>query len=450
LQDFTGVPCVVDLAAMRDAIVRLGGDAERVNPLAPAELVIDHSVQVDEYGSPAALAANTRIEFSRNVERYAFLRWGQSAFRNFAVVPPSTGIVHQVNLEYLGRVIFDAEHNGARSAYPDTLVGTDSHTTMINGLGVLGWGVGGIEAEAAMLGQPVTMLIPQVIGFRLTGRLKPGATATDLVLTVTEILRKKGVVDKFVEYFGDGLASLPLADRATIANMAPEYGSTCGIFPIDEETLRYLELSGRPRERIDLVTAYAKHQGLWRNQGEKPAQYTDVLELDLGTVEPSLAGPRRPQDRVLLKSAKSSYEGDARKASEERAARNAAAGASAQGTAKVTVDGSSFELKDGAVLIAAITSCTNTSNPSVMLGAGLLARKARQRGLKAKPWVKTSLAPGSRVVTDYFKRAGVLDDLAAVGFDLVGYGCTTCIGNSGPLKPEISAGVKAGDITACA
>ncbi|HEX8756877.1 MAG TPA: aconitate hydratase AcnA, partial [Steroidobacteraceae bacterium] len=319
-------------------------------------------------------------------------------------------------------------------------------------LGVLGWGVGGIEAEAAMLGQPVTMLIPQVIGFRLTGRLQPGATATDLVLTVTEILRKKGVVDKFVEYFGDGLASLPLADRATIANMAPEYGSTCGIFPIDEETLRYLELSGRPRERIDLVTAYARHQGLWRNQGEKPAQYTDVLELDLGRVEPSLAGPRRPQDRVPLKSAKSSYESNARKASEERAARNAGAntGAGAQGTAKVTVDGSSFQLKDGAVLIAAITSCTNTSNPSVMLGAGLLARKARQRGLKAKPWVKTSLAPGSRVVTDYFKRAGVLDDLAAVGFDLVGYGCTTCIGNSGPLKPEISAGVKAGDITACA
>jgi len=453
LQDFTGVPCVVDLAAMRDAIVRLGGDAERVNPLAPAELVIDHSVQVDEYGNPGALAANTRIEFSRNVERYAFLRWGQSAFRNFAVVPPSTGIVHQVNLEYLGRVIFDAEKNGQkdgnRSAYPDTLVGTDSHTTMINGLGVLGWGVGGIEAEAAMLGQPVTMLIPQVIGFRLIGRLKPGATATDLVLTVTELLRKKGVVDKFVEYFGDGLASLPLADRATIANMAPEYGSTCGIFPIDEETIRYLELSGRPRERIDLVTSYAKHQSLWRNKGEKPAEYTDVLELDLGTVEPSLAGPRRPQDRVPLKSAKSTYESNAGKAAQERTSRNAAAGANAQGTAKVTVDGSSFELKDGAVLIAAITSCTNTSNPSVMLGAGLLARKARQRGLKAKPWVKTSLAPGSRVVTDYFKRAGVLDDLAAVGFDLVGYGCTTCIGNSGPLKPEISAGVKAGDITAC-
>jgi aconitate hydratase len=446
LQDFTGVPCVVDLAAMRDAIVRLGGDAERVNPLAPAELVIDHSVQVDEYGGPGALAANTRIEFSRNVERYAFLRWGQSAFRNFAVVPPSTGIVHQVNLEYLGRVIFDAEKDGKRSAYPDTLVGTDSHTTMINGLGVLGWGVGGIEAEAAMLGQPVTMLIPQVIGFRLIGRLKPGATATDLVLTVTEMLRRKGVVDKFVEYFGDGLAALPLADRATISNMAPEYGSTCGIFPIDEETIRYLELSGRTRERIDLVTAYAKHQGMWRHQGEKPAQYTDVLELDLGTVEPSLAGPRRPQDRVLLTAAKGAYQSNAKKAAEERTTRNAAA----KGTAKVTLDGSSFELKDGAVLIAAITSCTNTSNPSVMLGAGLLARKARQRGLKAKPWVKTSLAPGSRVVTDYFTRAGVLDDLAAVGFNLVGYGCTTCIGNSGPLKPEISAGVKAGDITACA
>ena len=445
LQDFTGVPCVVDLAAMRDAIVRLGGDAERVNPLAPAELVIDHSVQVDEYGSANALAANTRIEFSRNVERYAFLRWGQSAFRNFAVVPPSTGIVHQVNLEYLGRVIFDAEKDGKLSAYPDTLVGTDSHTTMINGLGVLGWGVGGIEAEAAMLGQPVTMLIPQVIGFRLTGRLRPGATATDLVLTVTEMLRKKGVVDKFVEYFGDGLAALPLADRATIGNMAPEYGSTCGIFPIDEETIRYLQLSGRSQERIGLVTAYARHQGLWRNQGEKPAQYTDVLELDLGTVEPSLAGPRRPQDRVPLTAAKSTYESNAKKAAEERATRNAAA----EGTANVSLNGSSFELKDGAVLIAAITSCTNTSNPSVMLGAGLLARKARQRGLKARPWVKTSLAPGSRVVTDYFKRAGVLDDLAAVGFDLVGYGCTTCIGNSGPLKPEISAGVKAGDITAC-
>jgi aconitate hydratase len=445
LQDFTGVPCVVDLAAMRDAIVRLGGDAERVNPLAPAELVIDHSVQVDEYGSPGALAANNKIEFERNGERYSFLRWGQTAFHNFQVVPPNTGIVHQVNLEYLGRVIFDAETNGQHRAYPDTLVGTDSHTTMINGLGVLGWGVGGIEAEAAMLGQPVTMLIPQVIGFRLNGKLPAGATATDLVLTVTELLRKKGVVDKFVEFFGDGLANLPLADRATIANMAPEYGSTCGIFPIDAETIRYLELSGRSKERIDLVTAYAKHQGMWRNQGQKDAEYTDVLELDLGTVEPSLAGPRRPQDRVSLKSAKSVYETNARKTSEERAVKTPAA----HGTAPVTLDGKTFELKDGAVLIAAITSCTNTSNPSVMLGAGLLARKANEKGLKAKPWVKTSLAPGSRVVTDYFKKAGVLGDLAAVGFDVVGYGCTTCIGNSGPLKPEISAGVKAGDITAC-
>src|SRR5579883_1007484 len=383
LQDFTGVPCVVDLAAMRDAMKMLGGDPGRINPLIPCELVIDHSVQVDDFGNPQAFANNTRLEYERNEERYGFLRWGQNAFRNFKVVPPETGIVHQVNVEYLARVVF-ADGNGA--AYPDTLVGTDSHTTMVNGLGVLGWGVGGIEAEAAMLGQPVTMLIPQVIGFRLTGRLQPGATATDLVLTVTEMLRKKGVVDKFVEYFGDGLGSLPLADRATIANMAPEYGSTCGIFPIDEETIRYLELSGRPRERIDLVTAYAKHQGLWRHQGEKPAQYTDVLELDLGSVEPSLAGPRRPQDRVPLKSAKSVYESNARKAAEERAARHAAAAgnaaAAAQGSAQVTLDGSSFELKDGAVLIAAITSCTNTSNPSVMLGAGLLARKARQRGLK--------------------------------------------------------------------
>src|SRR5690242_3961380 len=367
LQDFTGVPCVVDLAAMRDAIVRLGGDAERVNPLAPAELVIDHSVQVDEYGNAGALAANTRIEFSRNVERYAFLRWGQTAFRNFAVVPPNTGIVHQVNLEYLGRVIFDAETNGARQAYPDTLVGTDSHTTMINGLGVLGWGVGGIEAEAAMLGPPVTMLIPQVIGFRMTGQLQPGATATDLVLTVTEQLRKKGVVDKFVEFFGDGLANLPLADRATIANMAPEYGSTCGIFPIDAETVRYLELSGRSRERIDLVTAYAKHQGMWRNQGEQPAVYTDVLELDLGKVEPSLAGPRRPQDRVPLRTSKGIYETSARKIAGERAAKSAGG----KGVASLTLDGKPVELRDGSVLIAAITSCTNTSNPSVMLGAGL-------------------------------------------------------------------------------
>src|SRR3982075_374479 len=445
LQDFTGVPCVVDLAAMRDAIVRLGGNAERVNPLNPAELVIDHSVQVDEYGTAGALAANTKIEFARNGERYSFLRWGQTAFRNFSVVPPNTGIVHQVNLEFLGRVIFDTAEGGIRRAYPDTLVGTDSHTTMINGLGVLGWGVGGIEAEAAMLGQAVTMLIPQVIGFRLEGRLQPGATATDLVLTVTEMLRKRGVVDKFVEFFGDGLANLPLADRATIAKMAPENGSTCGIFPIDTETVRYLELSGRPRERLELVSAYARAQGLWRNQGATPARYTDELELDLGKVEPSLAGPRRPQDRVPLKTAKTVYQLNAAKTAEERSARNP----QARGVAAVSLDGQRFDLKDGAVLIAAITSCTNTSNPSVMLAAGLLARKARERGLTSKPWVKTSLAPGSRVVTDYFTKAGVLDDLAAVGFNLVGYGCTTCIGNSGPLKPEISAAVKAGDLTAC-
>jgi aconitase A len=429
LQDFTGVPCVVDLAAMRDAIVRLGGSAERVNPLNPAELVIDHSVQVDQYGTAGALAANTAIEFARNRERYAFLRWGQTAFRNFSVVPPNTGIVHQVNLEYLARVIFDAEAGGTRRAYPDTLVGTDSHTTMINGLGVLGWGVGGIEAEAAMLGQPVTMLIPQVVGFRLDGCLQPGATATDLVLTVTELLRKTGVVDKFVEFFGDGLANLPLADRATIANMAPEYGSTCGIFPIDAETVRYLELSGRPRERIELVSAYAKAQGLWRNPGATATRYTSVLELDLGKVEPSLAGPRRPQDRVPLKSARQVYQSNAKKAADERTARNP----QARGVASAALNGHSFELKDGAVLIAAITSCTNTSNPSVMLGAGLLARKARERGLNSMPWVKTSLAPGSRVVTDYFTKAGLLDDLAALGFDLVGYGCTTCLAEGTPV-----------------
>ena len=444
LQDFTGVPCVVDLAAMRDAIVRLGGDPQRVNPLNPAELVIDHSIQVDEYGFAGALAANTAIEFARNKERYAFLRWGQTAFRNFAVVPPNTGIVHQVNLEYLGRVIFDAESGGNRRAYPDTLVGTDSHTTMINGLGVLGWGVGGIEAEAAMLGQPVTMLIPQVVGFRLEGSLRPGATATDLVLTVTEMLRKKGVVDKFVEFFGDGLANLPLADRATIANMAPEYGSTCGLFPIDSETVRYLELSGRPRERIDLVSAYAKAQGMWRNEGATPARYSDELELDLGKVEPSLAGPRRPQDRVSLKNVKSVYESNAKKAAEERIARKS----EGRGTAPVTLNGRTQELKDGAVLIAAITSCTNTSNPSVMLGAGLLARKARERGMTAKPWVKTSLSPGSRVVMDYFTKANVVEDLDSIGFFVTGFGCQSCIGNSGPLKPEISAAVKAGDLTA--
>jgi aconitate hydratase len=442
MQDFTGVPCIVDLASMRDAIVKLGGDPQRVNPLAPAELVIDHSVQVDEYGTVHSLAANNTIEFERNSERYAFLRWGQSAFDNFKVVPPNTGIVHQVNLEHLARVIFPEEKNGVWRAYPDTLVGTDSHTTMINGLGVLGWGVGGIEAEAAMLGQPVTMLIPQVLGFKLTGSLKPGATATDLVLTVTEILRKKGVVDKFVEFFGDGLANLPLANRATIANMSPEFGSTCAIFPIDTETLRYLALSGRSPEQMELVTVYAKQQGMWRENGQRPAEYTDVLELDLAMVEPSLAGPRRPQDRVPLVSAKSVYRAAAKQMADERARRNPLA----QGRAPA----GDFDVKDGDVLIAAITSCTNTSNPAVLIGAGLLARNARRLGLTAKPWVKTSLAPGSRVVTDYLEKAGLSTDLEAIGFFTVGYGCTTCIGNSGPLDPAISEAVKAADVTACA
>jgi aconitate hydratase len=445
MQDFTGVPCTVDLAAMRDAVTRLGGDPEKINPLAPAELVIDHSVQVDEYGTPEALANNTRIEFERNGERYSFLRWGQTAFRNFKVVPPNTGIVHQVNLEYLGRVVFNNDTGKTRQAYPDTVVGTDSHTTMINGLGVLGWGVGGIEAEAAMLGQPVTMLIPQVIGFKLSGQLLPGATATDLVLTVTEMLRKKGVVDKFVEFFGDGLANLPLADRATIGNMSPEFGSTCAIFPIDEETIRYLELSGRPREQIELVTAYARAQGMWRVNGAPAADYTDVLQLDLATVEPSLAGPSRPQDRIPLRIAKATYQKHVARLGAERAKQNA----TATGKAAVKLGSNNFDVKDGDVVIAAITSCTNTSNPYVLMAAGLLARKARQRGLNSKPWVKTSLAPGSRVVTDYLTKAGLLADLAAVGFDLVGYGCTTCIGNSGPLRPEISAGIKAGDVIAC-
>ncbi|MGA1463290.1 MAG: aconitate hydratase AcnA [Steroidobacteraceae bacterium] len=441
MQDFTGVPCVVGLAAMRDAIVRLGGDPARVNPLVPAELVIDHSVQVDDYGNADALAHNTAIEFERNRERYAFLRWGQSAFDNFKVVPPNTGIVHQVNIERLARVVFHNEKLG--SAYPDTVVGTDSHTTMVNGLGVLGWGVGGIEAEAAMLGQPITMLIPQVIGVRLTGKLPAGTTATDLVLTVTEMLRKKGVVEKFVEFFGDGLAGLPLADRATLANMAPEFGSTCGIFPIDEETTRYLELTGRSPEQVALVEAYARHQGLWRENGQPDADYTDIVELDLGTVEPSLAGPMRPQDRVPLTGMKQAYRSTLAKMSEERARKHPGATGEA-----VVKDGGPYTLKDGAVLIAAITSCTNTSNPSVLVAAGLLARNANQRGLKAQPWVKTSLAPGSRVVTNYLDKAGLSADLEAVGFFTVGYGCTTCIGNSGPLRPEISAAVKAGEIIA--
>ncbi len=445
MQDFTGVPCIVDLAAMREAIVRLGGDPQRVNPLAPAELVIDHSVQVDEYGAADSLKRNNEIEFHRNGERYMFLRWGQSAFSNFKVVPPNTGIVHQVNIERLARVIFSDDATGKKLAYPDTLVGTDSHTTMVNGLGVLGWGVGGIEAEAAMLGQAVTMLIPQVIGFKLTGSLPAGTTATDLVLTVTEILRKHGVVDKFVEFFGDGLKGLPLADRATIANMSPEFGSTCAIFPIDEETIRYLELTGRTADQIALVEAYAKAQGLWRIDGAPAADYTDVVELDLSTVEPSLAGPKRPQDRVPLRSAKSVYERSVKKMAEERTQKNP----QATGAAKANVGGKTFEVRDGAVLIAAITSCTNTSNPAVLVAAGLLARNAGARGLTSKPWVKTSLAPGSRVVTDYLQKAGLLEDLEALGFYTVGYGCTTCIGNSGPLKPEISEAVRSADVVAC-
>ena len=445
MQDFTGVPCIVDLAAMREAIVRLGGDPQRVNPLAPAELVIDHSVQVDEYGAADSLQHNNEIEFKRNGERYMFLRWGQTAFSNFKVVPPNTGIVHQVNIEHLARVIFSAEGAGKKLAYPDTLVGTDSHTTMVNGLGVLGWGVGGIEAEAAMLGQPVTMLIPQVIGFKLTGSLPAGTTATDLVLTVTEMLRKVGVVDKFVEFFGDGLKGLPLADRATIANMSPEFGSTCAIFPIDEETIRYLALTGRTSDQIALVEAYAKAQGLWRINGAPAADYTQVVELDLSTVEPSLAGPKRPQDRVPLRNAKSVYQSSVKKMADERMQKNP----QARGVASATVGGSAFEVKDGAVLIAAITSCTNTSNPAVLVAAGLLARNAAARGLKSKPWVKTSLAPGSRVVTDYLRKAGLLKDLEALGFYTVGYGCTTCIGNSGPLKPEISEAVRSADVVAC-
>jgi aconitate hydratase len=444
MQDFTGVPGIVDLAAMREAMVRLGGNPQDINPLAPVELVIDHSVQVDNYGTPDALRKNNEIDFARNGERYSFLRWGQTAFRNFKVVPPATGIVHQVNIEHLARVVFADERGGRKVAFPDTVVGTDSHTTMVNGLGVLGWGVGGIEAEAAMLGQPVTMLIPHVIGFRLKGSLPAGATATDLVLTITEMLRKKGVVDKFVEFFGDGLASLPLADRATIANMSPEFGSTCGIFPIDVETIRYLELTGRPAEQVALVEAYAKAQGLWRTNGMREADYTDVLELDLGSVVPSLAGPKRPQDRVPLAVAKETYRKHLGPMAAERATKNP----SATGKAAVTSARQSFDLVDGAVVIAAITSCTNTSNPNVLIAAGLLARKAAQRGLTAKPWVKTSLAPGSRVVTDYLKKAGLLADLEAVGFYVVGYGCTTCIGNSGPLRPEISDGLKAGDIVA--
>lgn len=435
LQDFTGVPAIVDLAAMRDAMKKMGGDPAKINPLQPAELVVDHSVQVDRFGSAQAFQENTDIEYNRNRERYLFLRWGQNAFNNFKVVPPETGIVHQVNLEYLARVVFLDEKSN--TLYPDTLVGTDSHTTMVNGLGVLGWGVGGIEAEAAMLGQPLSMLIPQVVGFKLHGRLPEGATATDLVLTVTQMLRKKGVVGKFVEFFGPGLDQLPLADRATIANMAPEYGATCGIFPIDEETLVYLRLTGRSDAHVRRVEAYCKEQGMFRAAGSPEANYSETLELDLGTVEPSLAGPSRPQDRVSLKQVKKSFL-DALPGLMKKDARKELAQAQGRGSAEPSGSKGPMPPEHGKVVIAAITSCTNTSNPSVLMAAGLLAKKAAEKGLRTQPWVKTSLAPGSKAVTDYLIQAGLMRSLEQLGFYLVGYGCTTCIGNSGPLPAEIS------------
>ncbi|MHA1544688.1 MAG: aconitate hydratase AcnA, partial [Alphaproteobacteria bacterium] len=431
MQDFTGVPAVVDLAAMRDAMVRLGQKPEKINPLNPVDLVIDHSVMVDKFGTAGAFQFNVDIEMERNRERYEFLRWGQQAFDNFKVVPPGTGICHQVNLEYLAKTVWTKKRGKKTFLYPDTLVGTDSHTTMINGLGVLGWGVGGIEAEAAMLGQPISMLIPEVIGFKLKGKMKEGATATDLVLTVTEMLRAKGVVGKFVEFFGPGLDELTLADQATIANMAPEYGATCGFFPIDRSTLKYLELTGRDEETIHLAEIYAREQGLWRDGGTPDPIFTDKLELDISKVEPSIAGPKRPQDRILLSKAAKSFKKDLevtfnKKGEEET---------------YVEVEGEDFVLSHGDVVIAAITSCTNTSNPSVMLAAGLVAKNALQRGLKVKPWVKTSLAPGSKVVTDYLEKAGLQEHLDALGFNLVGYGCTTCIGNSGPLAEPISKAI---------
>ncbi|HJR66650.1 MAG TPA: aconitate hydratase AcnA [Gemmatimonadaceae bacterium] len=467
LQDFTGVPAVVDLAAMRDAIVRLGGAPKRINPLQPVDLVIDHSVQVDEYGSDAAFLINAEKEFDRNRERYQFLRWGQEAFQNFRVVPPDTGIVHQVNLEYLASVVFTDEVDGARRAYPDSLVGTDSHTTMINGLGVLGWGVGGIEAEAAMLGQPLSMLIPEVVGFKLFGKLPPGTTATDLVLTVTQMLRAKKVVGKFVEFYGAGLSTLSLADRATIANMAPEYGATVGFFPVDQGTIDYMRFTGREEHLVKLCEAYYKEQGLFRTDETADPEFSDTLQLDLSSVEASLAGPKRPQDRIPLKMAKQSYR-DAVRLELERAGTPAGVAAAANklgvsaepelamsavaaspdeqmhehGGAKVEMKGQTFSLRNGSVVIAAITSCTNTSNPSVMLAAGLLARNAVAKGLRTKPWVKTSLAPGSKVVTDYYRKAGVQDALDTLGFNLVGYGCTTCIGNSGPLPPPITDAIE--------
>ncbi len=456
LQDFTGVPAIVDLATMRDAMLDLGGDPGRINPLSPVELVIDHSVMVDFFGNDNALEKNTAVEIERNLERYQFLRWGQQAFKNFKVVPPGTGIVHQVNLEYLARGVFTTEINGRQIAYPDTLVGTDSHTTMINGLGVLGWGVGGIEAEAALRGQPVTMLIPQVVGFRLDGALTEGATATDLVLTVTEQLRQHGVVGKFVEFFGPGLKHLTLADRATIANMAPEYGATCGIFPVDAETIRYLRLTGRKEETLDLVETYMRAMGLWHDDSTPEARYSSLLTLDLGDVVPSIAGPKRPQDRIPLDSASSSFAQTLREFKdlglmpvvEERFEEEGGSTGADPTTGAVAVDynNSSFELEHGAVVIAAITSCTNTSNPAVMVAAGLLARRARALGLVARPWVKTSLAPGSKVVTDYLVKTGLMEDLEALGFYVVGYGCTTCIGNSGPLPGEIATAIHEGNL----
>jgi aconitate hydratase len=436
MQDFTGVPAVVDLAAMRDAMVAMGGDPNKINPLSPVDLVIDHSVMVDSFGSPKSFQENVDLEFERNGERYSFLRWGADAFSNFRVVPPGTGICHQVNLEYLAQTVWVDTTDGVTVAYPDTLVGTDSHTTMVNGMAVLGWGVGGIEAEAAMLGQPVSMLIPEVIGFKLTGKMKEGNTATDLVLTVTQMLRKKSVVNKFVEFYGPGLDALTLADRATIANMAPEYGATCGFFPIDAETINYLKFSGRDGDRVALVEAYAKAQGMWRDANTPDPVFTDTLELDLGSVEPSLAGPKRPQDRVVL--------------SQSAAGFAVALAEMGGGDRRVPVDGTNYELKDGDVVIAAITSCTNTSNPAVLIAAGLLARNAIAKGLTTKPWVKTSLAPGSQVVTDYLTKAGLQADLDVLGFNLVGYGCTTCIGNSGPLSDEIIRAVEAKDLVVAA
>ena len=448
LQDFTGVPAVVDLASMRAAVKRLGHDPRKVNPLVPVDMVVDHSVQVDAYGTKDALAQNSKLEFERNNERYEFLRWGQKAFDNFRVVPPATGIVHQVNLEYLAKGVLSKTENGETFAFPDTLVGTDSHTTMINGLGVLGWGVGGIEAEAAMLGQPLYMVTPQVIGMKLTGRLSEGVTATDMVLTVTQMLRKKGVVEKFVEFYGPGLGQMSLADRATIANMAPEYGATCGFFPVDDETLRYLRNTGRTAEEVDLVERYMKEQGLFRTRDSAEPVFTDTIELDLSTVEPSLAGPKRPQDRVPLKAMKESF-----RKSLVAPVKDRGFGLGPDDltrTASVEMKGVTSTLAHGAVTIAAITSCTNTSNPSVMLGAGLVAKKAVAKGLNVKPYVKTSLAPGSKVVTEYLKKSGLMGDLEAIGFNVVGYGCTTCIGNSGPLPPAVSKAVNDGKLVAAA